>query len=295
MKRKLQILLASCFCLLMPGLTHANPSDSQLDSSPINIGIPQDVLEDYNAFIQGRDPVNITDYSGPNSRRDVVEVILFQQALMLGGITNNITFTGVPTYRRLLTEVKEGALVGAATSAWLYDLENEKENLLISDAVIENGNFEAGLYTNAKNTKVLEANTLKKIKGLSAASNRYWTPDWRTLSHLGLSRLIHIQDWKTMVRTVYHQRADFLLAPFQQTQGMRLDVDGMTLIPIQGVKVGLEGSRHFAISRHHPKGKTIFRAFQKGLAILMKRGTLKQAYRESGFYNEKAQNWRFLN
>ena len=66
-------LLGGTAGALLPGWAMAEPLLPAL--------IPDDVLRDYQAFLAGRDPVAITDYGGPLSRRDVVEVVLIHQAL----------------------------------------------------------------------------------------------------------------------------------------------------------------------------------------------------------------------
>lgn len=294
MKLPFLTFLACCWCLLICGTPIAEANEPDKTPSPIHIGMPMDVLTDYKLFMRGRDVLSITDFSGPHSRRDVVEVVLIQQALALGGAQRHINLVGNPTYRRILADVNEGILAGSATSAWLRDLQHSQKNVYISDATIEDGKFEAGFYTSQINTKALNANTRSRLKQLTAVSNRYWVPDWTTLTNLRPKRLIHIQDWKTMVRNVNNKRADFLLAPFQQTEEMKLKVDGMTLVPIEGVKIGLAGSRHFAISKRHPEGKALFTALQKGLKILKQRGMVEQAYRESGFYNERTRDWLMI-
>lgn len=95
-----------------------------------------------------------------------------------------------------------------------------------------------------------------------------------------------------MVRNVDQKRSDFLLAPFQPTKDMLLSVGDTLLKPIPGMKVGLVGSRHFAVSKHHPLGKAIFEALTKGLRILRSNGIIEKAYRESGFFNQTAMGWK---
>lgn len=276
-------LMAIISASLVPG--HA------ADTLTVVIGAPDDVLVDYHAFMAGRHPKDIVDYSGPSSRRDVVEMVLFQQALILGGLTAPVEFKAAPTYRRLGEELLSGSITGAGTSFWLTDLEKDSSKYFITEPVIRNGEFEAGLYTAPDNTKAMHADTLEKVRELTAASNRYWTPDWLTLTALGLRGLQHIQNWKTMVRMVAYQRADFLLAPFQQTDGMRLHVDHMILDPIPGIKVGLQGSRHFAISKNAPQSNEVFDALQLGLSKLRTQGKITQAYQQCGFFNAKAKDW----
>ena len=51
----------------------------------IDIYIRDDVYEDYTTFVNNRDVLQITDFSGQAIRRDVVDMIIAQQALSLGG------------------------------------------------------------------------------------------------------------------------------------------------------------------------------------------------------------------
>lgn len=289
-------IFAIAFCLLcLPLLSQTAHSIGLQQPEVVSIGVPTDVLRDYYAFMSGRDPAHVNDYSGPHSRRDVVEVLLTQQALALGGISAIIDFVPVPSYLRLRAEIQEGTIALSGTSMWMTDLVKDKSDFFISDATIADGEFEAGIYVSPNNTRALSATTLERIQLLSAVSSRAWTPDWLTLKSLGLRDLQHVASWKTMVRMVAHERVDFLLAPFQPGQEMLLQVGKLSLTPIRGVKVGLRGSRHLAVSRRTPQCKKIFDALQKGLSILRERGTLKKAYEQSGFYSPNVKDWKRIN
>jgi hypothetical protein len=58
------------------------------------IYIRDDVFIDYQEFVAGRDVTVINNFSGKNIRRDVVDMIIAQQALKLGGF--KYTFTYAP-------------------------------------------------------------------------------------------------------------------------------------------------------------------------------------------------------
>ena len=47
----------------------------------IDIIVPGDVLQDYREFVAGNDVHTITQFTGKKTRRDVVELVLIQQAL----------------------------------------------------------------------------------------------------------------------------------------------------------------------------------------------------------------------
>lgn len=261
------------------------------EESALIILVPKDVLADYRNFIGFRNALNLTEYDGETSRRDVVEVVLLQQALHLGGIDQRIEFAEVDSYKRILVEMRLGRAVMAATSSWLIDLEEVEGAIYISNAIIQDGEFEAGLYTLPNNISALSAKTLTDVRGLSAVSSKAWRIDWATLTSINLRRLENTVTWLSMVRMVNAGHIDFLLAPFQVTDDLSLTVENVRLVPIPGIKIGLKGSRHFAVSASYPGSKKIFEALNKGLLILRERGAIKKAYRQSGFFNHKVSSW----
>jgi len=266
-------------------------SEARGQSVVVPVSIYSDILADYDSFLNGRNPIDISDYSGPNSRRDVIEVVIFQQALALGGLDASLEMVVIPTYLRTQTEIREGSVAATTTTLWLNELEQIKDDIYITEALVEEGMFEAGLYTSSKNQIALSAQNLQDVQRLTAVSNKNWKADWKTLQNLNLKSVIHTQHWEVMVKIVDQMRADLLLAPFQSTKDMHLSVGDVLLKPIPGMKVGLSGSRHFAVSKHHPLGQTVFDALTKGLRILRANGTIKKAYTESGFFNQTAKGW----
>jgi len=266
-----------------------------LSAEPITIIIPKDVFDDYEYFLNGREPLKITDFSGAGSRRDVVEVVFIQQALHAGGIKDGIKFILANTYARIQQQITSGSVVMAANSIWTSDLKLQKESIHISLPAIESGEFEAGLYTVSTNTKALSAKNLKDVQQLKAVSNTQWTVDWNTLTQLNLKGLESVVKWTTMLHLIKGDRVDFLLAPFQATADFSFTAEGVKFIPIPDLKVALSGSRSFAVSKKHPRGKQVFEAFNKGLERLKEQGIINQAYQQSGFFNQRVIHWKKLN
>ncbi|UTJ05278.1 hypothetical protein [Arcobacter roscoffensis] len=279
------------FISLFFTISNINASNITLDML-----IEENVLKDYKNFTEDKNPLKIKNFSHTSSRRSVVEIVLFQQALYLGGNYKvNLNFIKSPTYLRELQQLKQGKAITTATSIWSHDLKELKKHVYISKALIRNNEFEAGLYTISSNKKALSAKSLKDIQSLKAVSNKYWIPDWKTLYKLKPKKLIHVIKWKYMTRMVSIQRADFLLAPFQSKEDLSFQTENIVFVPIPNLKVGLEGTRHFAISKAHPKAKEIFKALNKGIEILRKEGLITKAYKQSGFFNKKVHNWKKLN
>ena len=260
-------------------------------ADPVTVLVPPDVWADYQQLVDGRDPLDITDFSGPGSRRDVVEVILMQQALDRARSDFELRFETEADYAKTLDALVQGTAIASATSAWMNDLTERWEDLYITTAVIERGQFEAGFYTPQANRDALTARSDGELRRLKGVSSRNWVIDWQTLNAFG-ARVTHADTWGEMVDAVFAGEQDYLLAPFQRTEDMALTLEEGTLVPIPGVKIGLTGSRHFAISRSHPEGSYFNASLHLGLMRLKKEGVVTRAYEDAGFINRQVADWR---
>lgn len=264
-------------------------------SNTITAVVDEDIIPDYQLFVGDRDPVAINFYGGPGARRDVIEIVLLQQALHLGGFQAKIVFRPERSYLRIIKLIADGQVPISATLKWRDDIKPYSAQLYKSSALVKEGEFIAGIYTRPDNNKALTARSLDKIRELSAASNNHWKADVATLKQLGIQQIYYSTYWGQIVRMVVAGRADITLAPFQSNPGMKVLFEDSELVPIPGVKVALPGSRHFAISKKHPQGEEIFTALEKGIAILEQKEIIKRAYEESGFFHEGVKNWTLLN
>ncbi|MGL1931552.1 MAG: hypothetical protein OCC45_07285 [Desulfotalea sp.] len=289
LNRKSAILGVIIFVILF-----ANFAQSTEKKTLVHLIVTSDVLSDYYKFLGDRSPLEINVYSGKYSRRDVIEVVLLQQALKRGGLDAEIVFLTANTYLRTLEEVISGRAAITANTVWLDDIIKSQQNLLSSPAMIRSGEFHVGIYTSQQNNDVLEVQSTRDLREFSAISNKNWKADWLTLQELGISNIIHTQKWISMVRMVNARRVDFLLAPFQSTPGMVMKIDEITLVPIPGVKVNLVGSRHFAISPKHPHSLKIQQALGLGIQRMRDIGLIKKAYLETGFCTPAVDRLRTL-
>lgn len=250
-----------------------------------------DIHADYKVFLNGQDPLTIEDFSGEKSRRDVVEVILIQQALHLGGYGRPIKLRREKFYNRVITLLKLGEAATGASTIWNIDADNTL--FYISEPIIRKGEFVAGLYTNQEKAKNFIPTT-ENILSLKAVSNELWQVDWLALKALGIDKLYSSSEWPSMVRMVWFGRVDVTLAPFQSNKDMSITIDEMTLLPLDGIKVALPGTRHWLVSKVHPHGKELFAALSKGIKVLRSRGTIEKAYSESGFFDRRVKSWQLI-
>lgn len=262
---------------------------SAIYAETINIYIRDDVYEDYLSFIDGRDVLSITNFSGKTIRRDVVDMIIAQQALKLGGFEHTFRYSPGKVNFRNTKLLEEGKLLISFDSYWLQDALAMKEELYISSPVIRKGEYIAGIYTNEKNTKVLSIKTLNDLQQFSAVSTPKWRTDWQTLNELPLKSLVREDEWISMARMVYVGWVDFLLMPFHSTPDQSFTVDTIKLVPIPNIAIELNDSRHFVISKKHPFGKDAIVAINKGLEILRKNKLIVRSYQQAGFFIDRNQ------
>ncbi len=262
-------------------------------AEPLTVIVSDDVLADYHMFIANRDPATLDNFAGPGARRDVAELLLLQQALAAGGCQDGVIFNSAPSYERILHELALGRSLISGNTAWRDDLDSPQ--LLVSSALISDGEFEAGIYSVASNKRAFAVRDLVGLRQLTAVSSRSWHSDWRTLSKLGLKALYTTSTWDNMLRMTASQRVDVLLAPFHPTTDLGFDYQGQRFLPIAGIKVGLAGSRHFALSRQDKRSARILQQLNAGIQLLRQRGTINRAYRQSGFFNAQVAGWQRLN
>lgn len=257
--------------------------------------VDEDIIADYHLFVGERDPLDIQYFSGPGARRDVVEIVLLQQALHLGGFDGKLVLRPENSYLRVLKLLNDGQVAISGALMWRDDIKPHSNNLFKSKALVNEGEFIVGLYTRADNQRALTATTLEQVGHLSAASNSHWKPDVLTLKSLGIKRIHYSTYWVQIVRMVVAGRADVTLAPFQSNPGMKVQVENLELVPIPGIKVALPGSRHWPVSKKHPRGAELIAALEKGIPLLEQRNSIRNAYEQSGFFHEGVKNWKLLN
>ncbi len=269
---------------------------SLLNGVNIPVTIQEDVYNDYINFLSGRNPLEISNYDGAYSRRDVVEVVMLEQALYLGGLRDfEFEFIMTNAEGRDYALLKSGKALIRGTAMWAYDYPSLEAYLYRTIDVVEEGKFEAGFYTEENRVEVLKEKEIEEIFELKVVSSKSWTVDWLTLEKLKFENRVDTAKWENMVNLVANSRADALLAPFQSNEDMSFEAYGFTFVPIIGVKIALADPRIFAVSKKHPMGQIVYESLNKGLKIMKERGIIEKIYIESGFYNQKVKDWQLIN
>ena len=251
------------------------------------IYIRDDVYIDYQKFVTDKDISSIDNFSGKNIRRDVVDMIIAQQALKLGGFSHSFSYAPGKVNFRNTKMLQNGQLLISFDSYWQQDALPLADKVYISDPVIRNGEYIAGIYTSPKNTKTLAIKELSDLAELTAVSTPKWRTDWKTLQQLPIKSLTRDDSWLSMVRMVDIQWIDFILMPFNSTPDQSFVMNKVHLVPVKNIGVVLKDSRHFVISKKHPEGKEAYIAINKGLKILRQHGAIVKAYQQAGFFVDR--------
>lgn len=259
------------------GLTSTKKPDT------IQIYVRDDVYKDYLNFLSGRSPLEIDNFKGSYIRRDVVDMILAQQALLLGGFDKPFEYqTGNVNFRNTKL-LERGKLLLSMDSYWLADAQHYDSFVYISRPLIEKGDYYAGIFYSPDNKKMQALNRFEDFKGLSSVSTPRWRTDWKTLSGLPLKQLFTEHEWISQARMVDMKWADFMLMPLMPSLKNEYTLADIRLVAHPKLVVLLNGSRHLVVSKRHPDGKEAFAALQKGMLKLKEKGAIRRAYKEAGF------------
>jgi hypothetical protein len=250
----------------------------------ILIYIRDDVYEDYLKFVDNRNVLTINNFSGKNVRRDVVDMIIAQQALKLGGFEHTFKYAAGKVNFRNTKLLELGRLLISFDSYWLTDAKALTDKVYISAPVIRTGEYIAGIYTSPENKAVLAIRELNDLKKLTAVSTPKWRTDWSTLQSLSLKKLVEEHEWLSQARMVNLGWIDFLLMPFNSTPDKSFMMEKIHLVPVKNVAIQLNDSRHFVISAKHLYGKRALKAINLGLSILRKDKRIIRAYTQAGFF-----------
>ena len=185
------------------------------------IAVLPDIHRDYLQFLANRPVSDLTYYGGDYARRDVIELVLMQQALQLGGFNKPLEFVDEENYFRSIRNLSDGKTLIIAGTLWHQDLIEQEDNLHISEPIVKEGQFIVGLYTSPNNQRALSSTSLAQLTILKVATSRQWKPDLETLQHLGFDNFMYTPNWINIARMLNAGRVDLALAPVASTPAKR--------------------------------------------------------------------------
>ena len=106
------LLIVALFCITQNSYARKNS---------VLIYIRDDVYIDYLQFVADRDISSIDNFSGENVRRDVVDMIIAQKALKLGGFNHRFSYAPGKVNFRNTKMLQNGKLLISFDSYWKQD------------------------------------------------------------------------------------------------------------------------------------------------------------------------------
>lgn len=261
-----------------------------LDENLALVGVPKDVLDDYREFLGENDILDIAHFDSPQCRRDVLELALFVRCFKQALPTLTLELVIVDSYASSIQQLRTGAICAIATTAWESDLLLYPEEVIASEPLLRDGESLVGAFTHPGNQQALSCQSREALCELRFASNSDWSADWNTLHAIGIQTCIDVKTWRQMVYIVSCKEADALLAPFPRNDTMSIEFDSCVLTAIPNLRIALQGSRHYACAKTR-LGKLIASEVFPRLQKLVEDGSVAQAMRECGFFNEKTASW----
>lgn len=246
----------------------------------------------YEEILNGLEPYEFNNFKHPKMDRGIADFFLMSRALHLGGYKHRFKFIDSPNYARSLFQVTHGASMLMNQSVWLED--TTKRDLYISEVVIENGWFQKGIYVLPGRVDLLNSTSVDELKEYQTISSSNWVKDWKEIKALGL-KTFNISMDTQMFKMLKSGRVDYLFLYFSKRENLVSNLPGYDVVPVEGMKLVLYGTRHFIISKKHTDSQKIALAMEKGIKLLKQKGMIKKAMIDSGFINPQVESWKAIN
>lgn len=285
--RSFFIILSFVSCLSLA-------AEDSLDASTVKITIEKDIYQYAVKLLNGKTVDNITQFTHSHCQRDVIDFILVQRAIKLGGLNIKFSFELGNYDARNIKLIDAGLLLVGFDTIWHEEAKLVANNVYISDPIVRHGEYFAGVFTASKNVEFMSTKIQTDLSQVSIVSSQYWHADWKTINALSPKHLVDESDWIVMAKMVSRGWVDVMLVPFTNSQPFEYSGHGYSIAAIPNIKVALQDSRHFVVSKKHPLGLVTYNALQVGIKQLRTSGFIEDAYRQCGFLNSNVDSWKTL-
>ena len=260
----------------------------------LRIAAGASVADSLAQWTRGTGVMQIQRFDSPHANRPTVDLVLQLQALAAGGLDFDYELAVHPTHGRAVMEVQQGYADLTAETVWESEIAAMAESLAATQPVIQNGEFEKGLYVLPGNTRILGATLPAELGAFVGATVFNWSVDLQLLERLGLKRTEKASRIENVFQLIRGGRADFTLLEFASTTDMGIENHGVKLIPVPDCKIALPGGRSWIVSKQSPQAAVLVAALDAGIAVLRREGRIERAFRECGFFDPRVSRWKEL-
>ncbi|MFT2093052.1 hypothetical protein [Paraglaciecola sp. 2405UD69-4] len=287
-------------------------SGIQADSSRvIKVIVPSGFLSslkgmvvDSPALLDGRDydlPVDkcipISQIKAFNFGRPVLDFLIHCQVIRLNKLADTIKVIQAPNNLRAMKMVAAGDGDVFAMSEFSSVVKNLNEsNLLVSAAVLREGEFEVGLFTAPNRQDVLAVTNVNELMDLTSISTTSWSSGASSMTKITSNPPVLVSNYRNIPEMIAKKRADF--TTHSLSKKFIYDLDGkVSLQRIEGFKLSLPGERVFVVnsaSGEYFQALQDFISSQRDWAKSDEDGILK-AFEDIGWISSKYKDWILIN
>ncbi|WP_096086953.1 hypothetical protein [Agaribacterium haliotis] len=243
---------------------------------------------------KGRRCEDIKKYNSPKLlSRSVIELVLICQAFRSVGNNISLRFVIAPNYSRSLELVKSGSAHMMAESAWDDDI--DKQELYVTEPIIQKGEYFKGIYSTEEKLMHMKIKSAEDLRRYTALTPTHWHVDLKALRSIGVTNKLDVHVPMAIIKMIHNGRGDYMLGDFTRQNRMAISDGELLLYPVQGVKIALYSERRFVLSRKADPDGELVEVINQGINNLRKQNIIKQAFSESGFFNNNVGDWRVLN
>ncbi|KZN62370.1 hypothetical protein [Pseudoalteromonas luteoviolacea] len=260
----------------------------------ISVPVDRDIYQYTKQIINGQSLASITPdvFDHPLCQRDIVDLVLIQKALILGNSSLTLQFVLIDHEEQEDNLLKSGLLLVSVDTMWLSQVQPIAHSVRISSPIIRKGEYYAGLYAAPDSTQQLAEKIRGDLSQVTVVSNENWLVDWQTLQQLKPKTIFNESEWIIMAKLVSHGWVDIMLVPFNNHPHFRYSGEDYVIEAIKGIKVALQDSRHFVVSKKHPRSQQTFRELELGIKQLRNSKFIEKSYRNCGFLTNLVDKWR---
>lgn len=270
---------------------YAEPADGNTQWT-IRIGVYEDHLDDIRR-IETDTPMGCPLYEDAAATFDqvVMEYTFLCHIIAESGVDMHVKLIPFPIQDRVLQSLANGKLEMSGFGIWEKDASGSE--FLLSDPLLEKGEFSKGLYTSKARQAELAYPSRETLGTLVGVINRNWDIDWDALK-CGNIRRLHVDSYEHMFKLVALQRADVVPVTFSSEPDMAKHEFGVSLYPVQGIKILFPESTHFVLSSHWKHAVEMQTILKTGIDKLRSSGVLKRQYQDVGLLNPQTESWQPL-
>lgn len=222
----------------------------------------------------------------------VAEFAIVCNAVFSATLTDTIQIIHNLPHRRRLTAISTGEIDVSGSTIFPEGIANVagESQLLLSDPLLQTGEFEKAVFTLPNRSDVLSVGTLEELRRFSAVIVKNWRVDVATLQAMGLKKVASTSKASHYEQMIQVGRADFTISEFSSHLNQSW---AKNFVRVPGIKIGLMSTRIFPVA---PGREDIVSVLNDAIRKLRAPGSnnLEALLTRAGFFSMETNHWKRL-